>query len=285
MDQILSSAAESIQTSDVLIITAGAGLSVDGGIPDFVDVKKALPEISHLGLNVFEISNDNIFLKDPRFAWGVYGKRMDDYREASPHEGYYILLRWCLAKKDWWVYTSNIDQHFLRAGFPKERIVECHRSLYEFQCSMPCCDDVWDGRDVKVDYDEVTLVVKGDIPRCRHCGDAARPCTVLAVDSRWLRAYTKEQEGLMDKQLADIPPRKSIAILELGCGVQMPKVRDKSEELVSRFRDAGHRTTFIRVNPTLEHLRMPTPKHPDNIPVCQTALYTLAKMNEILRSI
>nr|XP_054750336.1 NAD-dependent protein deacylase-like [Lytechinus pictus] len=205
---------------------AGAGLSVDSGIPDFVDIHKALPEISHLDLNVFEISNDNIFLKDPKFAWGVYGKRMDDYRKASPHEGYYILLRWCLSKTGWWVYTSNIDQHFVRAGFPKDRVVECHRSLYEFQCAKPCCGDVWDGRDVTVDYDEATLAVNGDIPTCRHCGDAARPCTVLAVDTRWLGAYTRQQEERMDKHLADIPSHKSIVILEIGCGVQMRKYQN-----------------------------------------------------------
>ena len=70
-DEAIKFAADAIRTCDILIVTAGAGMSVESGIPDFVDIEKALPELKNLGLSVFDISNADLFLEKPRFAWGV----------------------------------------------------------------------------------------------------------------------------------------------------------------------------------------------------------------------
>jgi NAD-dependent SIR2 family protein deacetylase len=62
------------------------------------------------------------------------------------------------------VYTSNLDKHFLRSGFPIERVCECHGSLYEFQCIHQCSKDVWDGSDVSFDIDPETLRIRSPLP-------------------------------------------------------------------------------------------------------------------------
>ncbi|XP_071493831.1 NAD-dependent protein deacylase-like [Diadema antillarum] len=263
---------------------AGAGMSVDGGIPDFVDIKKALPEVSFLGLGVRELSNSELFLKNPQFAWGIFGKRMRDYRRCSPHVGYTYLLNWCKTKSLSFVYTSNIDRHFLRAGFSPGSVVECHRSLYELQCAVPCCDEVWDGSDIEVEFDERTLHAVGELPRCPSCGGVARPCTQLARDTRWLNTLSQQREREMDHCLTNLDQSRSIVVVEIGCGVQMQKVRDKSEWLVSSLRRAHHETVFVRVNPLTNHLRMPEPRHPDDIALGMTALDALSGMDVIVSS-
>ena len=142
---------------------------------------------------------------------------MRDYRQATPHGGYGILLELCRRKKHYWVYTSNIDKHFVRAGYPEERVVECHRSIYEFQCAVPCCDDVWDSGDIVIDFDESTLMAGDDVPRCRQCETVARPCTVLATDDRWLGRGTLLREQNMNDELEKLPLYDSVVILEIGC--------------------------------------------------------------------
>jgi NAD-dependent SIR2 family protein deacetylase len=56
------------------------------------------------------------------------------YRGTAPHEGFNKMLKIAVIKK-YFVYTSNVDGHFLKAGFDEQKIVECHGSLMHFQCS------------------------------------------------------------------------------------------------------------------------------------------------------
>ena len=284
-DDSLTLAADAINKCDVLIITAGAGMSVDGGIPDLVDIDKAFPELKNLSLGVRDISNAELFLEKPRFAWGIFSKRMQDYRQASPHDGYGILLEWCSRKTEYWIYTSNIDKHFTRAGFLEDRVVECNGSIFEFQCAIPCCDDVWGSDGIVIEYDENTLMAGDEVPRCRHCDSVARPCTTLASDSRWLGRGARIREQSMEDRLAGIPTVSVVVILEIGCGVQMLKVRNKSEDMVKRFRARGHHTVFVRLNCRCDHLRMPNPSQPEDISLCTTALLGLLALDQRIQTL
>ncbi|WP_332460139.1 Sir2 family NAD-dependent protein deacetylase, partial [Caballeronia calidae] len=40
-------------------------------------------------------------------------------------------------------YTSNVDGHFQAAGFPADRVVECHGSIHTVQCAQPCSGALW----------------------------------------------------------------------------------------------------------------------------------------------
>lgn len=44
------------------------------------------------------------------------------------------------------VYTSNVDGHFIAAGFDPARIVECHDNIHRMQCIEPCTGSVWQDR-------------------------------------------------------------------------------------------------------------------------------------------
>jgi len=59
----------------------------------------------------------------------------------------------------YFVFTSNVDGQFQKAGFAPERIVECHGSIQHFQCAASCTDEIWnaDGETVKVDEGRSTL--------------------------------------------------------------------------------------------------------------------------------
>ena len=130
-----------------ILIGAGAGMGVDSGLPDFRGPEgfwKAYPPIAKLGLRFEQMANPHWFTKDPELAWGFYGHRLNLYRNTTPHEGFGILKRWVNDQSiHAFVYTSNVDGHFQRAGFEPEEIIECHGSLNHLQCLAECGQAIW----------------------------------------------------------------------------------------------------------------------------------------------
>jgi len=170
-DELFHIAAKKIIDADAIIVTAGAGMGVDSGLPDFRGEKgfwNAYPMYEKLGLNFMDCANPIHFERDPAFAWGFYGHRLDLYRKTTPHEGFRIILSWInKMSKKYFVITSNVDGHFQKAGFDDERIYEIHGSINYLQCIYPCSRDIWENNEeIEVDFD--TMRAK-NIPKCIHC--------------------------------------------------------------------------------------------------------------------
>ena len=73
-DQAISAAAEAVAGADTLIITAGAGMGVDSGLPDFRGTQgfwKAYPHAKKLGLSFADLANPQWFTEDPEEMVGT----------------------------------------------------------------------------------------------------------------------------------------------------------------------------------------------------------------------
>jgi len=89
-------AREVVKEADAILITAGAGMSVDSGLPDFRGREgfwRAYPIAKKLGLNFEDMANPMWFKTNPKLAWAFYGHRLKLYRETEPHEGYHLLKK------------------------------------------------------------------------------------------------------------------------------------------------------------------------------------------------
>ena len=89
--------------AEAILITAGAGIGVDSGLPDFRGDEgfwKAYPPIAKLGIGFSSMANPMWFDKDPFFAWGFYGHRLNLYRKTIPHEGFKLLLEFVKSKNN-----------------------------------------------------------------------------------------------------------------------------------------------------------------------------------------
>ena len=98
-----------LHEADGLLITAGAGMGVDSGLPDFRGPEgfwRAYPAAKLLGLRFEELANPQWFDRDPHLAWGFYGHRPNLYRATKPHEGYELLLNWA-RQKEFFVFTGR----------------------------------------------------------------------------------------------------------------------------------------------------------------------------------
>jgi NAD-dependent SIR2 family protein deacetylase len=237
-----------LDEADALLVNAGAGMGVDSGLPDFrgdAGFWKAYPPFAKLGLSFVDLANPRWFADDPALAWGFYGHRLNLYRATAPHAGFERLRALAAAKPHGaFVFTSNVDGHFQRAGFAEARVVECHGAIETSQCAAPCGEHLFpSAREIVVD--EATFRARGDLPACPRCGRIARPNILMFGDGDWVGTRTDAQHARLEAWLRELRADGAhLAVLELGAGLAVPTVRMTSESIARRF--GG---TLIRVNP------------------------------------
>ncbi len=251
---MLERAAEIVAEAEVFIITAGAGMGVDSGLPDFRGDHgfwKAYPLYARLGLSFVDAANPGHFQRDPAFGWGFYGHRTNLYRETVPHEGFQIIRRWIQRNSaGYFVVTSNVDGQFQLAGYEDHQILEVHGSIHHLQCLKPCCRDIWPNRE-QITIDPATMR-SSSIPKCPHCGCVSRPNILMFGDWSWLSDRTNAQEGRFERFLEE-QGDKRIAVIEMGAGTAIPTIRATSERLGWRHDQA----TVIRINPREPDIKPP----------------------------
>ncbi len=226
----LQRAADAINGADGILITAGAGIGVDSGLPDFRGSEgfwKAYPALRQAGIDFQSIASPSTFRSDPRLAWGFYGHRLNLYRETTPHEGFAILRDFSLfTEHGAFVFTSNVDGQFQKAGFGNGQIAECHGSIHHLQCLDGCMNDIWSAHAFKPEVDASTCRLLNEPPRCQWCGGLARPNIFMFGDAGWLDYRLREQEAGLQQWLSKV---RKLAIIEIGAGTSIPSVRHFGE--------------------------------------------------------
>ncbi len=245
----IKQAADVIQQADALFITAGAGIGVDSGLPDFRGDEgfwKAYPPIAKLGISFVEMANPQWFFQNPKLAWAFYGHRLNLYRKTIPHKGFTRLLEIAENKKGgYFVFTSNVDGQFQKAGFDDNKIEECHGTIHHFQCSQPCSNDIWDASKIEVNVDEKVFEAQEPLPVCKNCNGIARPNILMFGDWLWNPEKTQAQGNRLYTWLQAIHNKGlSLAVIEIGAGTAVATVRYKSEDIAQRYN-----ATLIRINP------------------------------------
>ena len=246
MDIALKKAKKELEQADALLITAGAGMGVDSGLPDFRGVEgfwHAYPKAEALGLRFEEMANPQWFAKDPALAF--YGHRLHLYRDTVPHKGFEIVKEWGDTKKyKYFVFTSNVDGQFQKAGFDEARIMECHGSIHHLQCTQNCQGRIWSAEDVQIEIDE-NFRAQEPLPRCPDSGALARPNILMFGDWGWESSRTDAQSRRLQSWLAMLEKERArLAIIEIGAGTAVPTVRMTSEDVAHHFG-----VPLIRINP------------------------------------
>ena len=248
-DGNMMAAAELLDEAEALLVTAGAGMGVDSGLPDFRGGEgfwNAYPPMRRLGISFAEMANPYWFDADPELAWGFYGHRLNLYRRTKPHEGFSKLLDMGEKKKGgYFVFTSNVDGQFQKASFDPGRVVECHGSIHHLQCKAKCSDAVWSAGMTEVEIHMETFRARAPLPACISCGGLARPNILMFGDWGWIPDRTERQEEAFSLWLEEIRHRRlKLVIVEIGAGHAVPTVRYRSERAALSL--GG---TLIRINP------------------------------------
>jgi NAD-dependent SIR2 family protein deacetylase len=255
-DSAVQQAANVIADAEALLITAGAGMGVDSGLPDFRSAQgfwRAYPPLEKLGLSFEKMAQPHWFAAQPEMAWAWYGHRQQLYRETAPHEGYRLLRQWAQVMTGGsFVFTSNVDGHFGFADFLADRIVECHGTIHLYQCTAPCKSDIWVGDPPDMQIDLTSLWAFGELPRCPDCGAVARPNILMFHDHAWIAEATRQQRTRYARWLDGLSGKR-VVVIECGAGTAIATTRIEGERIAERFEGK-----VVRINPDAseEHERV-----------------------------
>ncbi|CAD7967854.1 unnamed protein product [Amoebophrya sp. A120] len=153
-DKVWMHAAKLLQECDCLVITAGAGMGKDSGLPTFAEYGDR--PVSGAGLSYVELCSPNA-AQNHYEAFDQWWRESGElYAKTESHDGYRILESWLMGGatsttssstassssssctrssstktriREHYVYTSNIDGHFKRFPNLGKNVLELHGSL------------------------------------------------------------------------------------------------------------------------------------------------------------
>lgn len=242
-------ARQKIDDADAIIITAGAGMGVDSGLPDFrgnTGFWQAYPIAKQMGLEFSQLANPSWFIDDSKLAWAFYGHRLNLYRDTIPHEGFSKLLKLMENKPlGGFVVTSNVDGQFQKAGFDERYIWEKHGSIHHVQCQDDCFSNIMPAENIMIDVDMEAFKAKGKLPICPNCKKVLRPNILMFND--WYFNDDREHAQAMrflDWKTSILQQKAKVVIIEMGAGTAIPTIRNFGENL-----HVNKDFTLIRINP------------------------------------
>ncbi|HET6348925.1 MAG TPA: NAD-dependent deacylase [Candidatus Krumholzibacteria bacterium] len=111
-----------------VVVTTGAGMSKESGIPTFRDAQTGLwakydPET---------LATREGFRRNPSLVWNWYAGRRAIIEQARPHEGHVALARIEPRFESFHLFTQNIDGLHVAAG--SKNVIELHGSILRTKC-------------------------------------------------------------------------------------------------------------------------------------------------------
>ncbi|UTR15279.1 hypothetical protein MM221_01390 [Salipaludibacillus sp. LMS25] len=237
-----------IQEADGIVIGASNGLSISEGIHIFADNSSFREHFGDFREKYsFHSIIQGCFYHYPsqEEKWAFFS-RMYDYflykTEASPvMKNLYELVK----DKNYFVVTSNIDDHFRQAGFPKERLFEVEGNCRNLQCVNGCHNQIYPGDDIlskmaqKQENGEVPPAL---IPKCSQCDS---PMQVhLEVDRHFLKGESWQASYQAYQGFIENVHGKRLVLLELGVGARNQLIKAPFMNLTNREENA----TYITLN-------------------------------------
>lgn len=234
---------EALQTYDIVLIGAGAGLSTSAGFTyngnrfseyffDFAD-KFDIHDMYSGGFYPFP---------DEQTYWAWWSRCIYLNRYTKDPLGLYAELRGFVAGKDYFVLTTNVDHQFQQAGFDKDRLYYMQGDYGLLQSAHPKAQKTYDNKDIVFKMMEVQgFVLDGNgvfrvpadrriktripaslVPVCPDDGGKMIPNLRVdgsfVQDRGWYAARDRYERFLQRIE------RKRVLYLELGVGMNTPGI-------------------------------------------------------------
>ena len=169
----------------VLVLT-GAGVSAESGIPTFRG-----KDGYWRNLDPAKLATPEAFARDPELVWEWYRERRQRIRTAQPNAAHAAITRLAEHAEEFLLVTQNVDDLHVRAGLPREKMVQIHGDIFVTRCSR-ChvsyagrggSPEPTDPRAVEPESGRLrsiapTLENDVDVLRCPECAALMRPGVV-----------------------------------------------------------------------------------------------------------
>lgn len=142
-----------------IVVTTGAGMSRESGIPTFRDAPNAL----WADYDPHDLATRDGFRRNPELVWRWYADRRTMIAATRPHAGHHAVVEMESMFKRFTLLTQNIDNLHRAAGSTNP--VELHGNIFRYKCF---------DNDHPVENPEDSAGVP---PKCA-CGSFVRPAVV-----------------------------------------------------------------------------------------------------------
>lgn len=215
-----------LSAADSILIGAGAGLSTSSGFSYGGErFKKYFSDFEERYAFHDMYSGGFYPYKTPEEFWAYWSRYIYVNRYMDMPVTVYRNLLELINNKDYFVITTNVDHCFQKAGFDKNRLFYTQGDYGLFQCSVPCCNETFENKDIIIDMIEKQqdMKIPSDlIPKCPHCG---KPLTMnlrsddkFVQDEGWYNAAERYRKYISTRK------DKRIVFLELGVGYNTPGI-------------------------------------------------------------
>lgn len=215
-----------IEEADVVVVGAGAGLSAAAGLTysgerfennfkEYIE-KYGLTDMYSSGFYPFESSEEK---------WAYWSKHVYLNRYSDNGLKLYKDLYDIIKDKEYFVITTNVDSQFEKVGFDKNKIFEVQGNYGEFQCSVPCHDEVYNNKEqvLKMLEQQKDLKIPSElIPHCPVCGEEMM--MHLRIDGRFVEDAHWHKQSDVYYEFLNKNQNKNIVLLELGVGFNTPTI-------------------------------------------------------------
>ena len=242
-ESIIAIIADSIKTSDCILIGGGAGLSASAGIDytDSVTFSKLFPRWVEKGYRMqYEFIGFEKWTEGER--WAYWATHLNHVFFEFPPSPVYKTLHEIVKGRDYYVITSNADGMFIKSGFDPDRVFQAQGNYERLMCMKRCSNETWHAKPfidrAIAGIDHVTFSVADTaIPLCPKCGGKMTVAFRMREDyAQWAERYETWINGIMDKKLT---------VMEFGVGFNTPGVIRRPFEFLVYSHD---NVLFIRIN-------------------------------------
>ncbi len=249
-DQI-ASLAGLIRNADCVVVGAASGLSAAGGGDFYYDdtpsYRKYFGKYSKKYGFKGAFAGMSYPFENREERWGYLATFLHTTQTAEIRKPYLQLDR-LLKDKEFFIITTNQDTQFAKL-YAENKVAQIQGDHRYFQCSRPCCDEIWDAvkpvEDMIKAMGDDTAVPADLIPRCPHCGAEAFPWVRGYGNFLQGKRYEEEYQKISDYILAH--KKERILFLELGVGRMTPMfIQEPFWELTGELKKAG----YVSINDT-----------------------------------
>jgi len=151
---------EALRRAERILISTGAGVSAESGLPTFRDPQQGL----WVKYRPQDLATPQAFAEDPETVWRWYQWRRRVHADVAPNPAHRAITMIQVRVPDATLVTQNVDRLHELAGSPS--VIHLHGSVFRNKCAdcgkpMP---------EVPHDLDTP--------PRCETCGGLCRPDVV-----------------------------------------------------------------------------------------------------------
>lgn len=238
---------QALAQADAILIGASNGLSISEGYNLFANDAWFRENFGDFQQRYgIRCVLDGVFYRypSPQEKWAFFSRLIwkKCYQDGPSQmmQDLYALVR----GRDYFVLTSNGEDHFAPAGFDRGRIFEMEGRMTQSICSARCCEAVYENREdvLRMAQAENGAVPAELLPRCPNCGAVL---TVNMADSGAFFQTRDFQQKMRDyRAFVQKYHGKRLVILEFGVGWRNRMIKEPLMQLTA----AEPLATYITFN-------------------------------------